>query len=220
MTETKQQPQAPEKVYFDEVRYNHSFRAYESAAVFIQQALDAFNNLDIGKPDRAVLDAILSNNPESLKERYLKKIDSDIKETVKNRNIASKLFSMMDEPFNEWADLARKTFEKVEKRFMSGTAASTPYRVEWFTLKAGKVVFDAKELEKEFSIYLDTDQRKEFYSKALEAFKLLDELQTMAKQAAGNAIPGEIIATGNRQNCFGLVDMNNIVFNPEFLRNL
>lgn len=220
MTETKQTPQTPEKIYFDEVKYNHGLRAYESATVFLQQALDAFNNLDIGKPDRAVLDAILNNNPESLKERYLKKIDTDIKETVKNRNIASKLFSMMVEPFNEWVNLARETHEKVEKRFVSGTAANTPYRVEWFQLKAGKVVFDAKELEKEFSIYLDTDQRKEFYSKALEAFKLLDELQTMAKQAAGNAIPGEIIATGNRYNAFGLVEMNKVVFNTEFLRNL
>lgn len=232
MTDKKKAPaakkaeDAPRRVHFNQLQFKDLKRDYERARGILQVLIDKYNELGAGKADEKVLRAITTGGIalENIKKAYMEKMKADVSETTKNPVLAAKLMGVIEEPFDQWAAKAKETRSVVENLFNSGlpTAGFVKY-LHWhyFQLDNGKVSYDQKALEVDCSIYLDTDNRREFMELAEQTVKQLQKLHQMAKDYASNGYPANIIPGSLEAGyLFNYDDAGDIILSPEWIESI
>jgi hypothetical protein len=189
-TEATKTKESPKRVYFNETVFNASKAIFEPSLGILQSIIDRYEELGAGKPDKKVFQAVLQEGfMQAAKQAYMKKMDADIKETTKNTLLAGKLRTMVEEPFDNWAEKAREARDAVYNLSL-GLVVRTFFDWSYFQFENGKVTYNVKALEDKCSTFADTDNRKKFLDLAEKTEKQLQELQSMAGEYSDVIIPG------------------------------
>lgn len=205
-----------ERIHFDSAAFNMAVNKYDKACKLLQACIDEFNNLEMGQADQAVLDALLNDYTETYREQFEAHINMAIEKATKNNLLADALRKSIEDTFSQWQQNAQKAYQAVIRTINDGMAMYIPFNRNLFKLDGQTVTFVKTDLEAEFSVLLDTDDRKHLWQLASETATKLNELQQFIAER-NTAIFGTDVLPDIDGHCFQVDENRVITVNPHFV---
>ncbi|MBN2742727.1 MAG: hypothetical protein JXR39_02425 [Marinilabiliaceae bacterium] len=205
-----------EKIHFDQVGCNMTVNKYIKACNILQKCINDYASLEIGNADQNVLNVILDNNAGTFRDRFETHLTTSIEKTTKSPLIVDNLKKSVGEKFDAWQETAQNTHQSILRIFNDGMATYSPFKPEYFKLDGQTVTFDKQALEDDFSIILNTEDRKHLWGLATDAAAKLNELQQFISER-NTAIFGTDVLPDVPGHCFQVDEKRCITVNPYFI---